>query len=45
VLAKPYEFTFGYRRSPDYRLMEYICDNNRYSVDAQGNSQLNTSTK
>lgn len=45
VLARPYKFTFGYRRNPDYRLMEYICDNNRYAVDDQGNSQLNTSTK
>ena len=44
-LAKPYRFTFGYRRNPQYRIMEYICDNNRYAVDAQGNSQLDTSTE
>lgn len=31
VLAKPYKFTFGYKRSPDYRIMEYICDNNRHA--------------
>ena len=27
VLNKPYAFTFGYKKS-DYRIMEYICDNN-----------------
>jgi hypothetical protein len=31
VFARPYEFTFGYKRSPDYRIMEYICDNNRHA--------------
>jgi len=27
ILNKPYAFTFGYKKS-DYRIMEYICDNN-----------------
>lgn len=31
VLVSPYEFTFGYKRNPDYRIMEYICDNNRHA--------------
>ena len=36
VLAKPYAFTFGYKRNPDYRIREYICDYNKVSVDSQG---------
>jgi hypothetical protein len=39
-LAKPYTFTFGYRRMPDYRIMEYICDNNRNRFDADGGVSL-----
>ncbi len=39
-LAKPYVFTFGYRRAKDYRIMEYICDNNRNTFDAEGNVGL-----
>jgi hypothetical protein len=39
-LAKPYTFTFGYRRMTDYRIMEYICDNNRNRFDADGGVSL-----
>ncbi len=39
-LAKPYVFTFGYRRAKDYRIMEYICDNNRYTNDEDGNVEI-----
>ena len=45
ILAKPYTFTFGYKRNPEYRILEYICDNNRYSVDAQGGTSLRVSPK
>jgi hypothetical protein len=45
VLVRPYKFTFGYKRSPEYRIMEYNCDNNRYSPDAEGKSSLDVSTK
>jgi len=45
ILAKPYTFTFGYKRNPEYRILEYICDNNRYSVDAQGGSSLQVAPK
>jgi len=44
-LAKPYTFTFGYRRNPDYRIMEYICDNNRNRFDAEGNVSLEVAPK
>jgi hypothetical protein len=44
-LAKPYTFTFGYRRNPDYRIMEYICDNNRYHLNEEGGVDLEVSPK
>lgn len=39
-LAEPYTFVFGYRRNSDYRIMEYICDNNRNRFDEDGNVSL-----
>lgn len=39
-LAKPYEFTFGYRRNHEYRMMEFVCDNNRYSASPDGTMKL-----
>jgi hypothetical protein len=45
VLAKPYHFTFGYKRNPDYRIMEYICDNNRNRFDAEGGVSLEVTPK
>jgi hypothetical protein len=45
VLAKPYKFTFGYKRISDYRIMEYICDNNRYHPNAEGGVDLDVSSK
>jgi hypothetical protein len=45
VLAKPYKFTFGYKRNPDYRIMEYICDNNRNRFDAEGGVSLEVAPK
>jgi hypothetical protein len=44
VLAQPYKFTFGYKRNPDYRIMEYICDNNRYHPNAEGGVDRDVST-
>jgi len=45
VLAKPYQFTFGYKRNPEYRIMEYICDNNRNRFDAEGGVSLEVAPK
>jgi hypothetical protein len=44
-LAKPYQFTFGYKRSAEYRIMEYICDNNRNRFDADGGVSLEVAPK
>lgn len=44
-LAQPYKFTFGYRRNPEYRIMEYICDNNRNRFDAEGKVSLEVAPK
>jgi len=36
VLAQPYEFIYGYKKDPTYRIMEYICDDNRSVVGEDG---------
>jgi hypothetical protein len=36
VLEKPWTITFGYRRMPDYQLIEYICEDNREYADTNG---------
>lgn len=35
-LEKPWSFTFGYRRRPNYQLLEYICEDNREYADQNG---------
>ena len=40
VLQQPYEFTYGYKKDPTYRMMEYICDDNRYGVSPDGSVSL-----
>lgn len=40
AFAKPYVFTLAYKRDPDYKILENICDNNRYQVDEKGNIRL-----
>lgn len=37
VLEKPYTYTVAYKRMPkDYEMVEFVCDNNREYVDANG---------
>ncbi|MGP0070384.1 MAG: hypothetical protein ACLPWF_00420 [Bryobacteraceae bacterium] len=37
VLEKPYTYTTAYKRMPsDYEMVEFVCDNNREYVDANG---------
>jgi hypothetical protein len=36
IFEKPRTFTFGYRRMPDYQLIEYICEDNRERADEKG---------
>ncbi len=40
VLLQPYEFTYGYKKDPTYKIMEYVCDDNRYSAGADGGVNL-----
>ena len=40
VLLVPYEFTFGYKKDPTYKIMEYICDDNRYVPAKDGSVGL-----
>ena len=40
ILEKPWTFTLGYRRMPDYQLLEYICEDNREYADDKGVQQI-----
>lgn len=35
VLVLPYRFTFNYRKS-DYKIQEYVCENNEITLDSEG---------
>jgi hypothetical protein len=36
VLAEPVTYTLAYRRLPDYKMVEFVCENNREYVDDDG---------
>ncbi len=36
VLSHPYEFTYGYKKDPTYKILEYICDDNRSVAGEDG---------
>ena len=40
VLEKPFTYTLGYRRLRDYKMVEFICENNREYVDEQGRVRM-----
>ncbi len=40
ALEKPWTFTFAYKRSPGYQMLEYVCDNNREYVDDKGVTRM-----
>jgi hypothetical protein len=40
VLAKPVTYTLGYRRLPNYKMVEFVCENNREYVDEQGRVRM-----
>jgi hypothetical protein len=44
VLAKPWTTTFAYRRMPDYKIIEYVCEDNREYADENGITRLRTGT-
>lgn len=39
VLKTPYRFTFEYKRS-DYRIQEFVCENNQIDIDSEGRATL-----
>jgi hypothetical protein len=39
-LAEPWSYSYTYRRMPGYKLLEYVCEDNRDYVDAEGNVTL-----
>ena len=36
VLEEPVTYTLAYRRAPGYKMVEFVCDNNREYVDENG---------
>ena len=36
VLEKPVVYTLAYRRMPDYKMVEFVCENNREYIDEKG---------
>lgn len=36
TLEQPWTFTFGYKRMPNYEMLEYVCENNHEYVDDKG---------
>ena len=35
-LERPWTYSYTYRRTPGYKLLEYVCEDNRDYVDEQG---------
>ncbi len=40
MLEKPVVYTLAYRRMPGYKMVEFICENNREYVDEQGKVRM-----
>src|SRR5687767_11678475 len=40
VLEKPLMYTLGYRRLSNYKMVEFVCENNREYVDDQGRVRM-----
>jgi hypothetical protein len=40
VLEKSVIYTLGYRRRPNYKMVEFVCENNREYIDAQGRVRM-----
>jgi len=39
-LERPWTYSYTYRRTPGYKLLEYVCEDNREYVDEQGMTRL-----
>jgi hypothetical protein len=42
VLEKPFTYTLAFRRLPDYKMVEFVCENNREYIDEQGRVRMKT---
>lgn len=40
VLEKPVVYTLAYRKMPGYKMVEFVCENNREYVDEQGKVRM-----
>jgi hypothetical protein len=40
VLEKPFTYTLAYRRLPNYKMVEFVCENNREYIDEQGRVRM-----
>ena len=38
--AKPWTYSYSYRRMPNYKMQEYVCEDNREYVDENGRTRL-----
>jgi hypothetical protein len=45
VLEKPVVYTLAYRRLPGYKMVEFICENNREYVDEKGRVRMKLGTQ
>jgi hypothetical protein len=39
-LEKPWTYSYSFRRMKDYKLLEYVCEDNREYVDEEGKQKL-----
>ena len=39
-LEKPWTYSYTFRRTPEYKLLEYVCEDNREYVDEDGRQKL-----
>ena len=40
VLEKPVTYTHGYRKMPGYKMVEFVCENNREYIDSEGRVRM-----
>ena len=40
VLERPWSFSFAYTRLPDYKMLEYVCENQREYLDPNGGTHM-----
>jgi hypothetical protein len=40
VLDRPVTYTLAYRKMPGYKMVEFICENNREYIDEQGRIRM-----